>query len=402
MRLRHQLAVYSPISFRALAAAATAPFSRGVDPLDRLASLLRREFDATEALLCGSGTQALQLAIQAARKAVSGSAGSDAIVALPAFSCFDVASAAIGAGGPVVLYDLHPTSLSPDLASLERVLRTGAKVVVVAPLYGIPVDWTEIQDLASAHGALLIEDAAQGQGASYRGKSLGALGAISTLSFGRGKGWTGGSGGAVLVRGLEGLAWPALDAAPPVDFGTVVRLDAQFLLGRPALYWLPRSLPGLDLGETVYHPPRRPTALSRAAAAAALATRDGSVAEAGRRRAAGEWLHGQIAENRALRAIAISGDGDSSPGFLRFPALAQRGFAGFASETTALRAGIAPSYPRALGDLPELAPQLLREESHFPGASRLVEELITLPAHSLLSARDRATLTQLLRDYRAG
>jgi hypothetical protein len=398
--LRHQLAVYSPISFRALAAAAAAPLGWGSDPLDVLESLLRREYAADDVLLCGSGTQALQLAIHAARAEASGKFGQDAIVALPAFSCFDVASAAIGAGGPVALYDLDPLSLSPDLASVERVLEAGARIVVVAPLYGIPVDWEAIEGVASAHGARLIEDAAQGHGATYREEPLGALSEISTLSFGRGKGWTGGSGGAVLVRRLQGLVWPPLEQPPRFDLGTVLRLDAQFALGRPALYGLPRSLPGLDLGETVYHPPRRPTGLSRAAAGAVIATRSESLREADHRRGTGAWLRAQVQDNRALRGIAVGAAG--SPGFLRFPVLAQRGFAGFADQTAALRCGIAPSYPRRLSDLPELAPLLVNSDSHFPGASRLVDQLITLPAHSLLSAADRVILSRLIREYGTG
>jgi dTDP-4-amino-4,6-dideoxygalactose transaminase len=397
MRLRHQLAVYSPITLGALSAAAGASLALNSGAIDELANLVRREYSADGVALCGSGTQALQAALQLAREEL----GSDALVALPAFSCFDVASAAIGAGARVVLYDLDPGSLSPNIESLENALVAGARIVVVAPLYGVPVDWQTIQRVALSRGALLVEDAAQGHGASFRGKPLGSFGEVSTLSFGRGKGWTGGSGGAVMVRRMSRAALPSLAPAPRFDFRTLVQLDAQFALGRPAVYGIPRSLPGLSLGETVYHPPRTPAAMSRAAAGAALATHSRSLAEARRRRAAAEWLNEEIGANRSFQRITSAAGPDASPGYLRFPVLAQRGLAGFADRSGAERVGVAPTYPRRLDELPELASSIVNRGAGFPGASRLVEELVTFPSHSLTSAADRKVLSGLIREYAA-
>src|SRR5215831_6183123 len=235
MHLRHQLAVYSPIPIRALSASVAATIGGNRDCLEQLDAVLRREYAADEVLLCGSGTQALQVAIESARDEI----GRQAPVALPSFSCFDVASAAVGAGGPVILYDLDPFSLSPDLESLERALAAGARVVVVAPLYGIPVEWDAIEELASSYGAILIEDAAQGHGASHRRRPLGALGDISTLSFGRGKGWTGGSGGAVLFRRGRRASRTMRAALSTANLKTATVLAAQWGLGRPWLYGLP-------------------------------------------------------------------------------------------------------------------------------------------------------------------
>jgi dTDP-4-amino-4,6-dideoxygalactose transaminase len=393
VRLRHQLAVYSPIPVRAVSAAFAAALGFAGDSRDQLASLLRGEYDADEVLLCGSGTQALQVAIECARSDV----GKDAIVALPAFSCFDVASAAVGAAARVALYDLDPLTLSPDLDSLQRVLAGGAKILVIAPLYGIPVDWDGVERLATQYGALLIEDAAQGHGARYRDKPLGSLGDLRVLSFGRGKGWTGGSGGAVLFR--RSLRSPAssISAAPSADFRTAIGLKAQWALGRPSLYGLPRALPGLDLGETVYHPPREPTAMSSAVAAAVLATREESLREAERRRGSAVWLREHIADQPALHEIVSSAGPESSPGYLRFPLLASEGIAGFGD--SASRLGIAPSYPMGLSGLSQLAPFVVEGEPRWPGAGRLVDQLVTLPVHSLLSSQDRLRLADRIRAY---
>src|SRR5215831_10462400 len=353
MHLRHQLAVYSPIPIRALSASVAATIGGNRDCLEQLDAVLRREYAADEVLLCGSGTQALQVAIESERDDI----GRQAPVALPSFSCFDVASAAVGAGGPVILYDLDPLSLSPDLESLERALAAGARVIVVAPLYGMPVDWDSIQDLASAHAATLVEDAAQGHGATHRRRPLGSLGDISTLSFGRGKGWTGGSGGAVLFRGGRRGSRTIRGAPASANFSTVTRLLAQWGLGRPSLYGLPNSVPGLELGETVYHPPREVAAISRAAAAALLAARESSAEEANLRRGTARALRDQIAGHRGLQEVASSAPGSTS-GYLRFPVLAAQGLAGFGAGNAdrVRRLGVAASYPKQLGELTALAP----------------------------------------------
>jgi len=348
-------------------------------------------------LLCGSGTQALQVAIECARDDL----GRQAAVALPAFSCFDVASAAVGAGGPVMLYDLDPLSLSPDLESLARVLAAGARVVVIAPLYGIPVDWDAIEDVASTQGATLIEDAAQGHGATHRRRPLGSLGDIGTLSFGRGKGWTGGAGGAVLFRRGRRSSRTLRTAASMASLKAATVLAAQWGLGRPSLYGLPQSAPGLELGETVYHPPREIRAIARASAAALLAGRAMSSGEADRRRENARKLRAQIADQPALREIASSAAG-SSAGYLRFPVLAAQGLRGFASaiggEDAVRRLGVAASYPKELGELPALA-RLVVGESRMPGAAQLVHQLVTLPVHSLGSSRDLGRLVESIVSY---
>jgi dTDP-4-amino-4,6-dideoxygalactose transaminase len=394
MHLRHQLAAYSPIPVRALAAATAAALGGNRDAVSQLELLLRREYSADEVLLCGSGTQGLQLAIQCAQ----GEIGRQVAVALPAFSCFDVASAAIGAGGPVILYDLDPPTLSPDLESLDRALAAGARIVVVAPLYGVPVDWDAVEDLASTYGATLIEDAAQGHGAMHRRRALGSLGDISTLSFGRGKGWTGGSGGAVLFRRGRRAA-PTLGLSrggPGSSLKTATVLAAQWALGRPSLYALPRLLP-LELGETVYHEPRPPMPISSAAAAALLANRDASLHEAEQRRANAQTIRARIADHPGLREVT-SRSPDATTGHLRFALLASGGLRGFGERGRVERLGIAASYPKQLAELPRLAP-LVVGSLQMPGAARLVQQLVTLPVHSLGSRRDWAELAERINDY---
>jgi dTDP-4-amino-4,6-dideoxygalactose transaminase len=390
---RHQLAAYSPISATAIARSAVAAVGTGLgaDPRDELIELLRHEYAATGVVLCGSGTQALQLAIAMTMRRVS----SPTTVALPGFSCFDVAAAAVGADARVACYDIDPSTLAPDLDSLDRVIRAGAAVVVVAPLYGVPVPWQEIQSVVERHGALLIEDAAQGHGATWRGHALGTLGSISTLSFGRGKGWTGGAGGALLLR--DAFAEDAEHLVQPGwsrEVATTAALAMQWTLGRPILYGIPRSVPGLGIGETHYRAPVRPRSMTRAAAAALLQTHGPSQAEALVRQANGAALLAAISKSRDLHPIRLSTD--MTPGYLRLPIVFRDTAMGLKTNADLLRQGAAPSYPIALADLNALRDRLSTSSDRLVGARELARDLITLPTHSRVGRAERDQLVSEL------
>ncbi len=84
------------------------------------------------------------------------------------------------------------------------------------------------------------------------------------------------------------------------------------------------------------------------------------------------------------------------PSFLRFPVLVARGFEGLGAPAAALRLGVQRGYPKALATLPEIGARLRRPTGRTPGAAELVRTLITVPTHSLLTARERSALAALL------
>lgn len=388
--MRHQLAAYSPVTARSVVAGATGlgP-SRGAR--EQLIEVLRREYSADTVALLDSGTHALQHALTLATT----SGGDRPIVALPAFSCFDLATAAVGADVRCILYDIDPVTLAPDERSLETALAHGARVAVIAPLYGVPVDWETLEGIAARYGALLIEDAAQGHGAAWKGRALGSLGRLSILSFSRGKGWTGGSGGAVMWRaGLQppvsGLTGGAMDG-----FRNSVSLAAQWLLGRPTLYGLPRSIPGLALGETRYHAPSGVGLIPRSAAAALLMNRVPALREAEARKKSAKRMLAAVGDIPGLQTIRVSPD--AVAGYIRLPVRLRGGLGALRQPAHAIRQGIAPSYPCVLSDLPAIAPRLVVARD-MPGARDLAVELVTLPTHSLQSERDLERALELLRD----
>jgi dTDP-4-amino-4,6-dideoxygalactose transaminase len=321
-------------------------------------------------------------------------------VALPAFSCYDIATAAIGAGVRVTFYDLDPETLAPEPESLERALRAGARVVVIAPLYGIPVDWQSLEVIASRHGALLIEDAAQGHGASWNGRRLGSMGRLAVLSFARGKGWTGGRGGALLRNHSEYSEHPVAAESGLIDeTANTIGLVAQWVLGRPEVYGVPRSIPALGLGETLYREPSTLTTIDRSAAMALIETEREAEAEAKVRRENASELLGTVAQNPRLKSISIVSG--ATAGYLRLPVRAPKGMRSFERPSAAITQGIAPSYPSVLAELPQLAGQRDDTRGEFAGARTLVKELLTLPTHSLLTPADIAAIKETVRHAEA-
>ncbi len=391
MRLRQQLPAYSPLPFTALiqgTLSLVGPTRAGA--LDEALRVIH----GGEVFLTDSGTSALSIAIGA------GVSGSRFVrVALPAYGCYDLATAADGAGVKVVLYDLDPVTLSPDWDSFRRALQAGAAIAVVAHLYGIPVDLGLARAAAAETGTLLVEDAAQGSGASFEGRALGGFGSLGVLSFGRGKGVTGGGGGALLANDAEGRAVIAR-ALPSLVISRrgaseLLGAVALWLLGRPAIFGLPAALPFLKLGETIYRTPSPPAGISAASAGMLAVTMPQVQAEAEIRRRHAHRLLGQLAGSHRL--AQITPPARAEPGYLRLPLLAAAGAYAALCAPAARALGVMPGYPRPLGELPGFGGRVQNPGAGFPGASRLAEGLVTVPVHSKLSERDLAGLEGLLR-----
>jgi len=373
---------YSPLPLSALRAGATAALRPGRDDRGALRELLARDYSADSVTLFASGTQALQVALTEAAVGL----GPTATVALPAFTCFDVATAAVGARLRIALYDIDPTTLAPDVDSLTAALNAGARIVVVAPLFGFPVYWEAVCACAAPVGALVVEDAAQGSGARWRGLPLGSLGQTSVLSFGRGKGWTGGGGGALLTRRHGTPPTVGTGRQLGAELRVLTRAAAQWAFGRPALYGIPAALPWLGLGETLYRDPVPPRPLPRASAGLLLRDIAPSRREAAERRRRAEGLLAAI--HRAPHVRAIQPLPGAVPGYLRLPVRVERGLGGLAQVAAARRLGIERSYPNPLSELPAVRERLVGSAREWPGAVELARDLITLPTHSLLSARE--------------
>ena len=108
-------------------------------------------------------------------------------------------------GGVPVFIDTERDTWNMDPVALEKAfeLYPNTKVVVMANLYGTPAKLDEIRAVCDAHGAVLIEDAAESLGATYKGVQTGTFGTYNAISFNGNKIITGSSGGMLLTDDLE-------------------------------------------------------------------------------------------------------------------------------------------------------------------------------------------------------
>ncbi|MCG6910617.1 MAG: DegT/DnrJ/EryC1/StrS family aminotransferase, partial [Deltaproteobacteria bacterium] len=143
-----------------------------------------KEFAAfCEARFCvglNSGTDALRFALMAA-----GVGPGDAVITVP--NTFIATTEAISQTGAVpVFVDIDPATCNMDPSKLEAYLKNPRvpstlnpaprpKAVIPVHLYGQPADMDPILDLAAKHGLLVIEDACQAHGATYKGKKAGSM-----------------------------------------------------------------------------------------------------------------------------------------------------------------------------------------------------------------------------------
>lgn len=367
-----QLPVHSPVQFRSILSGFAGALGYG-SPLQRLQTLILQEYGCLDLLLLDSGTTALALAIRGALVHTGSST-----VAIPNYSCFDVATAAISADAQIVLYDICPDTLGPDFESLEAALETGCGTVVAVHLYGVPVDLDRCRGLCEKYGGILIEDAAQGVGGSWRGEPLGSIGDLGILSFGRGKGRTGGGGGALLANSAPGHA--ALEVvrhmprAGAAGIRSLVLLAAQFVFGRPGLYRFPAAIPSLNLGKTIYKEPWEPSGMARGSAAALLENWGPAIREALDRRERASSLFAGLCHSQSVTLPRFEPAG--SPGYLRFPVVVQ---SEAAHDIDAIP-GVGPPYPAEIGSLPAVQGRI-RSIAGGSGARVLTERLRTLPTH---------------------
>lgn len=108
-------------------------------------------------------------------------------------------------GGIPVFIDTERDTWNMDPVVLEKAFEfyPQVKVIVMANLYGTPGKMDELRAVADKHNAIIIEDAAESLGATYKGKQTGLFGDIGIISFNGNKIITGSSGGMLLTNNLE-------------------------------------------------------------------------------------------------------------------------------------------------------------------------------------------------------
>ncbi len=159
---------------------------------------LARALDAADAVAVASGTEAIQLALEAL-----GVHAGDEVITSPLTAAF-TALAIERAGARPVFADVDPATLNVAPDAVERALTSRTRALLPVHLYGHPADLDPLLDIARRRSVPLVEDACQAIGARYKGRLVGAISGIGALSFYPTKNLGAlGDGGAVLVNDRE-------------------------------------------------------------------------------------------------------------------------------------------------------------------------------------------------------
>jgi len=146
----------------------------------------------------GSGTEALWLALLA-----SGIGPGDEVITV-ANTFIATVEAILYCGARPVFVDIDPCTYTMDPAELEAAVTPRTKAIIPVHLFGQTADMDPILQFARERGLLVIEDAAQAQGARYKGRIAGTLGDAGCFSFYPGKNLGAfGEAGAVITNDLE-------------------------------------------------------------------------------------------------------------------------------------------------------------------------------------------------------
>lgn len=175
--------------------------------IDEIELIAEQKIGRKYSVALSNGTAAIHLAVKIAGERLYGQpkAGHGTLEGHKVF-CSDMTFAATVnpvayEGGEAVFVDAEPETWNMDPLALEKAfdLYPDVKLVVLVHLYGTPCKFDEIRSVCDKHNALIVEDAAESFGASYKGIQTGKLGDISVISFNGNKIITGSAGGMFLT-----------------------------------------------------------------------------------------------------------------------------------------------------------------------------------------------------------
>lgn len=196
----------------------------------RCESWLEQHSGSARALLTASCSNALELS------AVLAGVGPGDEIIMPSFTFTSTANAFVLRGAVPVFVDIRPDTLNIDETLIEAAITERTRAIVPVHYAGVACEMDTILEIARRHRLLVIEDAAQAVGASYKGRPLGSLGHLGCYSFHMTKNISCGEGGALLIND------PALIERAEIlhDKGTT---RAQFRAGKIRQYsWVDLGL----------------------------------------------------------------------------------------------------------------------------------------------------------------
>ncbi len=127
-------------------------------------------------------------------------------VIMPSYTFVSTANAFVLRGATIVFVDINPETMNMDEGLIERAVNPKTKGIVPMHYAGVSCEMDRILEIAAHYDLFVVEDAAHGIGATYKGKPLGSMGDFGTFSFHETKNLHCGEGGALLINNEQYLA----------------------------------------------------------------------------------------------------------------------------------------------------------------------------------------------------
>lgn len=163
----------------------------------RCSSWMQEHFNVKQVLLTTSCTHALEMAayltdIQPGEEVI-----------MPSYTFVSTADAFVLRGAKIVFIDIRPDTMNMDEKLIEAAITPKTRVIVPVHYAGVACEMDTIMAIAQKYQLKVVEDAAQGVDASYKGKALGTIGNFGCYSFHETKNYTMGEGGALVFQDEE-------------------------------------------------------------------------------------------------------------------------------------------------------------------------------------------------------
>ena len=156
---------------------------------------MQDNFNVKHAMLTTSCTHALEMAAY-----LSEIQPGDEVI-MPSYTFVSTADAFVLRGAKIVYVDIRPDTMNIDETKIEDAITEKTKAIVPVHYAGVACEMDTIMAIAKKHNLFVVEDAAQGVMATYKGRALGTIGHIGCFSFHETKNYTaGGEGGATLIN----------------------------------------------------------------------------------------------------------------------------------------------------------------------------------------------------------
>ncbi|MGB3222606.1 MAG: DegT/DnrJ/EryC1/StrS family aminotransferase [Desulforhopalus sp.] len=358
---------------------------------------IKQDFGQKFCLLASTGKAGLVLILEALRALHP---DRDEVV-IPAFTCYSVPAAVKKAGLKIRLCDTGKGTLDYDKVNLAEIVEKNHQknkilCVLITHLFGCPADFDGIKAIVG-DTIPLVEDAAQAMGEEKNSKKLGTQADVGFFSLGRGKALSTMDGG-IVITSRDDIGYELLRLSKKLERFTVsdkiklaVKAIFTTLMQHPAVFWLPKSMPFLRLGETIYEEDFPMCLMSSFQISLTHNWRKRLQRHQRARRE-----HINFWRTISLQNSFVMCRESRSVNLVRLPVmvLSAQDRDKFCRTSNTKGCGIMPTYPTAINDIPQISGEFAGQL--FPNAQYLAEHLLTLPVHEYVQNSDRTKILDIL------